>query len=246
MARLSFVAQSSCSCKLDTAIRCHTSCCAGCPRTLWAWFCSWRSHPGLASLIPPSGATHPAAQDAHRGLGFALCMAQYLLRYCDTSYWTGLHSTLSYLICGASSCSTELVLASRCYLNKTNLVLFPLTVLRSLCFLIPPFTKINMSSNPVVHLPLTYAWGLLGMWNMDGSLAVLFPSLVGDSARGCSIPVKKLKWLHHLSVLWSSLLCCKQIDRKPYVSGDSFRQDKRCLAALSHACWRDPTCMTNW
>ena len=26
---------------------------------------------------------------------------------------------------------------------------------------------------------------------MDGSLAVLFLSLVGDSARGCSIPVRK-------------------------------------------------------
>ena len=31
----------------------------------------WRSHPALASLILPSGATHPAAQDTHCGLGFA-------------------------------------------------------------------------------------------------------------------------------------------------------------------------------
>ena len=42
--------------------------------------------------------------------------------------------------------------------------------------------------------------------------AVLFSSLVGDSARGCSIPLQKLKWLHHLSGLWSPLMCCKQID----------------------------------
>ena len=41
VARVSFVAQSSCSCELDTAIRCHTSCCAG--RPLWAWFCLWSS-----------------------------------------------------------------------------------------------------------------------------------------------------------------------------------------------------------
>ena len=70
VARLSFVAQSSCSCELDTAIRCHTSCCAR--RPLWVWFCSWRSHPALASIILPSGSTHPAVQDAHCGLGFAL------------------------------------------------------------------------------------------------------------------------------------------------------------------------------
>ena len=69
-----------------------------------------------------------------------------------------------------------------------------------------------MSSNPVVHLPLTYALGLLGACHRDGSLAVLFPSLVGDSARGCSIPLQKLKWLYYLSGLWSPLLCCKQID----------------------------------
>ena len=68
VARLSLVVQSSCSCKLDAAIRCHTSCCAGCP--LWAWF-YWCSHSALASLILPSGATHPAAQDTHCGLGFA-------------------------------------------------------------------------------------------------------------------------------------------------------------------------------
>ena len=41
VARVSFVVQSSCSCELDTAIRCHTSCCAGHP--LWAGFCSLRA-----------------------------------------------------------------------------------------------------------------------------------------------------------------------------------------------------------
>ena len=54
----------------------------------------------------------------------------------NTSYWIGSHSTLSYLVCGTSSCSTELVLATRCHLIKINLVLFPVTVLRSLSFLI--------------------------------------------------------------------------------------------------------------
>ena len=38
---------------------------------LWHGFFLWRSHPALVSLIQPSGATHPAAQDAHCGLGFA-------------------------------------------------------------------------------------------------------------------------------------------------------------------------------
>ena len=71
VALVSFVAQSSCSCKLDTTIRCHTSCCARCP--LWTWFCSWCS-------ICSDTATR-----------------------CHTSYWTGSHSTLSYLVCGASS-----------------------------------------------------------------------------------------------------------------------------------------------
>ena len=61
--------------------------------------------------------------------------------------------------------------ASPCHLvppNKINRVLFPLTVLRSFSFLIPSFTKVNMSSDPVVHLSLTYAWGLLGACHRDG------------------------------------------------------------------------------
>ena len=180
VARTSFVAQSSCSCELDTALRCHTSCCLG--RPLWAWFCSWCS-------ICSKTATR-----------------------CHTSYWTGSHSTLSYLVCGASSYSTEPILGTRCHLIKINLLLFPLTVLRSLSFLIPSFTKINMSSNPVVHLRLTFAWGLLGVCHRDGSLAVFFPSLVGDSAEVVPSLLQKLKWLHHLSGLWYPLLWCKQID----------------------------------
>ena len=36
----------------------------------------WRSHPVLASLILPSGTTHPAVQEVHCGLGFALFVAQ--------------------------------------------------------------------------------------------------------------------------------------------------------------------------
>ena len=90
-------------------------------------------------------------------VGLVSLVVQYLLGYCNMSSGTGSHSTLSYLICGASSCSNELVLATRCHLNKINRVSFPLTMLRSLSFLIPSFTKINMSSYPVVRLPLTFA-----------------------------------------------------------------------------------------
>ena len=108
-------------------------------------------------------------------VGLVLLVVQYLLRYCNTSSGTRSHSTLSYLVCGASSCSNELVLATRCHLNKINRVLFPLTVLRSLSFLIPSLTKINMSSYPVVRLPLTFAWSLLGACHRDSTLAVLSP-----------------------------------------------------------------------
>ena len=118
VARVSFVVQSSCSCELDTATRCHTSCCAGCQ--LRAWFCSWCS-------ICSDTATR-----------------------CHTSYWRRSHSTLSYLVCGASSGSTEPALATRCHLIKINLVSFPVAVLRSLSFLIPSFTKITC------HLILWY------------------------------------------------------------------------------------------
>ena len=41
----------------------------------------WRSHPALASLILLPGATSPARQDTHCGLGFAFFVKQYLLRY---------------------------------------------------------------------------------------------------------------------------------------------------------------------
>ena len=43
---------------------------------LWHRFLLWHSHPALASLILLLGATHPAVQDAHCGLGFALFVAQ--------------------------------------------------------------------------------------------------------------------------------------------------------------------------
>ena len=206
---------------------------------------SWCSHLALASLILLSGTTSPVVQDAHCGLGFArgavtlllqawyccqvprillyrtptvglvLLVGQYLLRYCHTSYRTGSHSTLSYLVCGTSSCLTELVLATRCHLIKINFVLFPVTILRSLSFLIHSFTKINMSSYPVLHLPLTYAWGLLGVCHRDGSLAVLSPLWLERMETLLEVVpalLQKLKWLHHLSRLWSPLLCRKQID----------------------------------
>ena len=109
----------------------------------------------LVSLILPLHTTSSVHRTATVGL--VSLVVHYLLGYCNTSSGTGSHSTLSYLICGVSSCSNELVLATRCHLNKINRVLFLLTVLRSLSFLIPSFTKINMSSYPVVRLPLTYA-----------------------------------------------------------------------------------------
>ena len=88
-------------------------------------------------------------------------------------------------------------------------------MLRSLSFLIPSFTKINMTSYPVVRLPLTFAWGLLGACHRDGSLAVLFPLWLKRMETLLEVAPslsEKLKWLHHLSGLWSPLLCCKQID----------------------------------
>ena len=73
-----FVVQPSCSCKLDTAVRYHASCCPG--RPLWARICSWCSHPALVCLILLSGTTHPVEQDAHCGLGFAHSAVTLLLR----------------------------------------------------------------------------------------------------------------------------------------------------------------------
>ena len=174
---------------------------------------SWCSHLALVSLILPQH----AKSSVHRmpTVGLVLLVVQYLLRYCNTSSGTGSHSTLSYLVCGASSCLNELVIATRCHHIKINRVLFPLTVLRSLIFLIPPFTKINMSSYPVVHLLLTFAWGLLGMCHKDGSLAVLSPLWLERLETLLEVVPflsEKLKWLHHLSRLWSPLPCCKQID----------------------------------
>ena len=49
--------------------RCLHSIWEGLP--LWHGFLLWSSYPALVSLILAPGATHPAAQDAHCGLGFA-------------------------------------------------------------------------------------------------------------------------------------------------------------------------------
>ena len=63
VARVSFVVQSSCSCELNTAIRCHTSCCTG--RPLWAGFCSLRGT--VAAQLLPIGAARPVGQDTLMG-----------------------------------------------------------------------------------------------------------------------------------------------------------------------------------
>ena len=76
----------------------------------------WHSHLALASLILPLGATGSVRRMPTVGL--VLLVVQYLLRYCNTSSGTGSHPTLSYLVCGASYCSTELVLATDATLLK--------------------------------------------------------------------------------------------------------------------------------
>ena len=63
VAQTSFLAQSSCSCELDTATWCHTSCCAG--RPLWAGLCSLRG--AVAAQLLLIGATRPVGQDALTG-----------------------------------------------------------------------------------------------------------------------------------------------------------------------------------
>ena len=57
-----FVAQSSCSCELDTATRCHTS---SIERPLWAGFCFLRG--AVSAQILPHGATRPVGQDTLTG-----------------------------------------------------------------------------------------------------------------------------------------------------------------------------------
>ena len=161
MALVSFVVQSSCSCELDTAIRGHTSCCAGPP--LWAGSCSLVAQSSCYCELDTTirGYSRYTSCCAGCPLWSWFCSCRSICSdtatRCHTSYWTGSHSTLSYLVCDASSGSTMLVLATRCHLIKINLVLFPVTVLRSLGFLIPSFTKKTVPSNPVVHLPLTCA-----------------------------------------------------------------------------------------
>ena len=60
-----------------------------------------------------------------------------------------------------------------------------------------------------VTLPLKTCWQM-HHWLACSSLSSLVGE-VGDTTRGCSIPLQRLKWLHHLSGLWSPIPCCKQI-----------------------------------
>ena len=64
---------------------------------LWYGLLLWCSHRGLASLIQPSGATHPAAQDAHCGLGFARGTVSAQVLPTVLRDWVALYSFLSYL-----------------------------------------------------------------------------------------------------------------------------------------------------
>ena len=108
-------------------------------RPLWAWFCLWCRAQILQLVLRDWVALYSF-----------LSVVQYLTLDTSTRCHTWSHSTLSYLVCGASSSLNKLVLATRCHLIKIKRVLFPLTMLRSLSFLIPSFTKINMLSYPEV------------------------------------------------------------------------------------------------
>ena len=91
--------------------------------------------------------------------------------WCHTSCWTvcpnRLGSTLSYPFCGASSLLNWACPCHRVPPLLKTLCMHFCHLVGPLSFLIPPL-KINMSSNPVVRLPLTYAWGLLGVCHRDG------------------------------------------------------------------------------
>ena len=77
---------------------------------------SWRSHLALVILILLQGAT----SSMHRmpTVGLVSLVVQFLLRYCNMSSGTGLHSTLSYLFVAQVPAPIELVLASRCHILK--------------------------------------------------------------------------------------------------------------------------------
>ena len=101
----------------------------------------WHSRPAIVSLTQPPSAMHPASQDAHCGLCFALdaVSAQILLQGATHPAGQGCTLPFPILFVAQVLCSIELVLATRCHLIKINLVLFPITVLRSLSFLIPSY-----------------------------------------------------------------------------------------------------------
>ena len=64
---------------------------------LWDRLLLCRSHPALTSLILPSGATHPAAQVTHCGLGFARSTESAQVLPTVLRDWVALYSFLSYL-----------------------------------------------------------------------------------------------------------------------------------------------------
>ena len=70
-----------------------------------------------------------------------------------------------------------------------------------------------LSSVPVVHLPLT-CLGSSEVCHRIGSLAVSSSpdGEVGDLPKVVSSSYKSSWWPHHLSGLWSPLLCCKQTE----------------------------------
>ena len=62
--------------------------------------------------------------------------------------------------------------------------------------------------NTTYHVRRTF-W----VFHRSGTLQVSDSLLSIDSAGGCSIPIKKLKWLHHFSEPWTTLhRCWKQVD----------------------------------
>ena len=73
------------------------------------------------------------------------------------------------------------------------------------------------------------------VFHRSGTLQVSDSLLLSiDSTGGCSIPVEKLKWPHHLSVPWTTLhLCWKQVDNCHRLSVASHAHPMRARGAHS-------------
>ena len=99
---------------------------------------TWRSDLAPVSLVLPQGTMGSVRRTPTVGWVLLVAVSAQILSLVLLD-WVTLYAFLSYLcrkllLYKASPCY-------RCHLIKINLVWFPLTVLRSLSFLIPPCTK---------------------------------------------------------------------------------------------------------